>query len=638
MGVPRSPIGRLSQRGPALLLALAVGLAFADTAIVMLGLPEIYGAFGGSVVGVSLVATSYNLVVAVVALALLPVVRRVRPALVVVVGLTIFAATAVGAGLSGSLGELIAWRAAQGVGAAMVLAASLSLLIALTGSSAAGRRWWIWAGTAGVALGPVLGGVLTEVFDWRAIFLAQAPVAALALAGAITTTTLRVRPEGVRVRPAPGASRANLGLVFAFGGLAGALFLAVLMVVTVWDLGPLTGALILSALPAAALMVRPLGAHAGPDAGAPAGALLLAAGLAALAFLPATDPLWAAAALAVCGAGFGLVVPVLTRRSVADDRAPSAAATISVSARHVGLVAALVLVAPLLAAGLETGAERASQRAAAAILDADLPLRDKVPIAAGLAEAFRASPDGELPDLREPFEGIGDADDPAVRVAREDLRSAVASALTAAFRSSYLVAAALALLALIPLTVARREPGAARRAAPTPALGALVLGAFALVVGQLAAGGAQLGRAAAHDPCAPRAAPDRSGIDAALQQIARDGLDGAACELGMGREELVLALAPEAPGAPKRHIAQAEVERATRAGLLRAVDDAERRGSIGRLTAALLRSASHNAPVGEALDLYSRGRSFADDLRSGGGDAGFAAELLVAAERSLTGS
>lgn len=590
------------RKAPALLLALAVGLAFADTAIVMLGLPEIYSQFGGSVIEVSLVATSYNLVVAVAAFALLPLVRRVRPAPVAAGGLALFAATTIGAGLSSSLTELVAWRSAQGLGAAMLLAASLTLLTALADVPSNGRAWWALAGTAGAALGPALGGLLTELFDWRAIFLAQAPVAALALLGALAPAARRVRPETGRRALNPEARRANWGLVFAFGGLAGALFLAVLMVVTVWDMGPLLGAVVVSSLPAAALAVRRAGADAPDEVRGAAGALLLSLGLAALAFLPATHPAWAAAALAVCGAGFGLLVPVLTRRSI-DAEAPGPSSAISVGARHVGLVLALVAIAPLLASELEDGAERATREATASVLDADLPLRQKIPIAQDLGEAFQRAPDGEVPDLRAPFEKEG-VDDAQVAAAASDLETRVQEAITASFRSSYLLAAGVALLALIPLG-AGTATWRSLRTRPSPALGAVCAAALALVVVELGAGGAQLGSGSLHDPCNPRQASDAGGFDATLQQIARDGLDGAACELGLSREELVLAFAPDAPGAPEVEMFdRATIERAARAGLVAAVDDAEDRGSIDGVTATVLREASRRAPIDEAIALY----------------------------------
>src|SRR6185312_8988025 len=96
------------------LLAMAVGLAFADSSIVMLGLPEIYGELDASIPGASFVITSYNLVVAVAAFALIPVMRRVRPLPVLVAGLAVFAAASLGCGLAPDLPVLVALRGVQG--------------------------------------------------------------------------------------------------------------------------------------------------------------------------------------------------------------------------------------------------------------------------------------------------------------------------------------------------------------------------------------------------------------------------------------------------------------------------------------------------------------------------------------------
>ena len=63
-----------------IIIAAAVAVAFADSSIVVLALPELYGAFNTSLVGVSWVITSYNLVVAVCALALVPLVKRMNVA------------------------------------------------------------------------------------------------------------------------------------------------------------------------------------------------------------------------------------------------------------------------------------------------------------------------------------------------------------------------------------------------------------------------------------------------------------------------------------------------------------------------------------------------------------------------------
>src|SRR5205085_3625441 len=100
-----------------------------------------------------------------------------------------------------------------------------------------------------------LGGVLTQAFGWRAIFVAQAPLALLgllAVAGARTDPALEEgwRPSLAKTVPA----NACIGLLF--GALVGVLFLSVLLVITVWGYSPIAGAGIVRVLPAATLAAR----------------------------------------------------------------------------------------------------------------------------------------------------------------------------------------------------------------------------------------------------------------------------------------------------------------------------------------------------------------------------------------------
>ena len=90
----------------------------------------------------------------------------------------------------------------------------------------------------GAALGPALGGLLTDLFSWQAIFVAQAPLVGVALLADVRLPSRDVpaEPDEPPVRP---CFSANLGLALVFGALVGALFLAVLMLVTVWGLSPL---------------------------------------------------------------------------------------------------------------------------------------------------------------------------------------------------------------------------------------------------------------------------------------------------------------------------------------------------------------------------------------------------------------
>jgi hypothetical protein len=127
----------------------------------------------------------------------------------------------------------------------------------------------------------------------------------------------------------------------------------------------------------------------------------------------------------------------------------------------------------------------------------------------------------------------------------------------------------------------------------------------ALLVSAVALFGVELGRGALSepspklaDPCHPRAGRS-GGIDATIQRIVLDGLDGAACRLHTTREQLVLSLEGNAPRRWDEHT----IEVALRAGLLRAVDDAERRGDLPGFLAPILRRLVESAP----LDTLIRG-------------------------------
>ena len=130
---------------------------------------------------------------------------------------------------------------------------------------------------------------------------------------------------------------------------------------------------------------------------------------------------------------------------------------------------------------------------------------------------------------------------------------------------------------------------------------ALFVGAAGLIALEFSNGAADAGALAIHDPCEPRSAFPGEGIDATLQRIVSDGLDGAACELGTTREELVLSLAPGS-GVEPIPWDDETIERAVRAGLLESIDDAEQRGSLNGLLAVALRQVVEQAPVQWLVD------------------------------------
>src|SRR5207253_690936 len=122
--------------------------------------------------------------------------------------------------------------------------------------------------------------------------------------------------------------------------------------------------------------------------------------------------------------------------------------------------------------------------------------------------------------------------------------------------------------------------------------GAVAVAAIGLPVASWRAGGEDVGQYEEADACAPHPDPySGNGLDPTLQRIALGALNGAACDLGLSRERLVLSLAGT-KGFERLDLSKGELEDALQAGLLRATDDAEDRGHLPGLAARVLRGAA----------------------------------------------
>jgi MFS family permease len=594
----------------AVALVTAVALAFADASVVALALPDLYAEFDTTIVGVSWVLTSYALAVAVAAVPVALLHRRLRPLPLVVAGIGVFTVASLAAGSAGSLEVLLVARCAQGVGATMLLGGSLPVLAAVSGGEARARRWWAVAAAVGAAVGPALGGVLTQLLDWRAIFFVQAPVVAVALLVVLDPRARALHDEG-RLHGASGTTPrdvvlANVGFALVFAALVGALFLGVLLAIEVWRYSPIQGALLVTALPAGMFVGRRLTAAPRVVAGV-GGALLLAGGLLGLAFLPGERPVFAVVAMALCGIGFDLVGEVFGPVAVPPDAPAVRAASVSVGARHAGLVLGLIVIAPVLSTSLDTGIERATLGATRAMLEAELELREKIPVTWALRTAIEEAPRGEVPDLGAVFDERGADTNPALAAARDGLMDTVTDAITRSFRPAFIAGAMLAAAAAIPaaLVSSRRRSAAGapkqdRRAGIAVGVAAAV--AVGLIAAEFAAGAGTVGEFEAADPCT--AAPDTypgSGLDAAVQRIALSTLNGAACELGTTRERLVLSLDPDS-GYDDVTWDEETAEQAMRSGAHRAIDDADERDSIPGFVASALHFIVDRAPLSWLID------------------------------------
>ena len=535
-----------SQRGRAASATIAAGaaLALADGSIVVLALPQLLTALDTGVEGVAAVIGVYTVVLAAALLPAEALRRRIGPAHLGALGLALFGLASLVAGLAGSLALMLTMRALQALGGAATLVAAFALLGAGERRGGGGRLWML-AAIGGAAAGPAIGGALTEAFSWSAIFIAQVPVA---LAGAVacwvsagdaTETVYRSRDaedadSALSVQPTALRWRAIVALGLLSAALTAVLFLLVLVIVAGWSYEPLAGAAVLTVLPVAAIAGMRIRGDARLRAAA--GSLLVAGGVAALAAMVTSSAWWAIAPEVAAGVGMGMALPALSE-SLLPERTPSDAARV-LTARHVGITVALLVLAPLIASRLDAAIEQARQREVAVLLDARLDPLSKIDLVGNFAGGV--GEDDPRADLDRSFTELS-ADIPddqraELEATKERADQTVITAVSDTFRPAFLVAGAFALgaaLLLMPAHAGRRLAPVAGVALAVP----LITTAVALAVRPTPV--------ALADPCESRSLPDTGGITGVAQDVALRGVDLAACRFGSTREELVLALANE---------------------------------------------------------------------------------------------
>ncbi|HXQ88404.1 MAG TPA: MFS transporter [Solirubrobacterales bacterium] len=442
-------------------LALAVGVVLADSSIVVLALPEIYRQLDTSVAGVTWVLISFNLVMALAAVPAALVARRVGPGRAASVGLAVFAGAGLACGLADQLSTLIAARCVQAVGGALAVTAALELLPATVGSERRAATVWAAAGATGAALGPAVGGLLTELVSWQSIFLVQVPVA-LAAAVPILAVAKHEAATGVIEPELRETGRphlwANLALAMVSASIAAALFLLVLLLIEGWRLSPIEAALVVSVMPLAAILSGKL-ADLVPDsrARAAAGAILVSGGLAGLAFLPKATIALTIPPQILVGIGLALVLSALTETAL-GGRAPQAIhGGWTISSRHAGVVIGLLILTPIFTSDINQQRHDAIDAGTAVILDSPVSPLLKLDLAEKVSQQLE-SERGKVPTIEPAFEPK--PSDPVERAEVEQLQGELQDQLdrgaTHAFSTSFLLAALLGLIALFPIALARR--------------------------------------------------------------------------------------------------------------------------------------------------------------------------------------
>ncbi|WP_430382405.1 MFS transporter [Streptomyces sp. P10-4] len=225
----------LKAPAPAPTLAAAV-LGFAlitlDASVVTVALPAMGSALGGGMSGLQWVVDAYTLAFAALMLSTGAFADRAGASRAYALGTALFTLASAACGLAPSLPALIGARVVQGVAAAVVLPASLALVRQAypePGRRARAVATWAAGGSVAVALGPVAGGALTTVWDWRGIFFINLPLGAVALALLLRAPRSERRPAPLDLPGQLTAVVALTALTFAVieGGTAGVAALVV---------------------------------------------------------------------------------------------------------------------------------------------------------------------------------------------------------------------------------------------------------------------------------------------------------------------------------------------------------------------------------------------------------------------------
>ncbi len=161
-----------------IVMSLGFFMTLLDLTIVNIAIPDMISRLHATLDGVLWVINAYALVLAVLLITSGRLGDLFGQRRLFMIGVILFTLASAACGFSPTVGALIAFRAIQGVGAALLLPQTLAILTTVFPPERRGAAFGIWGAVAGVATiaGPTLGGLLVSAFDWRYIFFINLPI------------------------------------------------------------------------------------------------------------------------------------------------------------------------------------------------------------------------------------------------------------------------------------------------------------------------------------------------------------------------------------------------------------------------------------------------------------------------------
>jgi EmrB/QacA subfamily drug resistance transporter len=176
-----APCSKRSGRWVLVATTLASSMAFIDSTVVNVALPALQTNLSATIIDVQWVIEAYSLLLSALLLVGGSLGDHYGRRRVFLIGVALFALASMWCGLAPNIHQLIVARAAQGLGAALLVPGSLAIISSSFPENERGRAIGTWSGFSAIttAIGPVIGGWLIEHFSWRAIFFINVPIAFL---------------------------------------------------------------------------------------------------------------------------------------------------------------------------------------------------------------------------------------------------------------------------------------------------------------------------------------------------------------------------------------------------------------------------------------------------------------------------